>query len=268
MRKWAWFLAVGMGDLVLFLSALTGIGIGVAHVFGWLDSEWLRAHLQVLVLLVVSLILASSVVERRLHIEAIRRDLQLLHQSSNFGVRYFPDAESSERALLTSAQRATGSIFVVGAKSQNERYLGAIEEAVKRGQVRYYRLVDGTHITHQLHEHLSNLLNFPGLRMAWTPREKYANLCVTSSETILVLPSPRVAEFSAVALPGVDLARQYAEYLFDDFRNATELQSRDQLEVLCDQCSPSQDRAPTAIKDALRERSCPTERLESLGGLA
>ncbi len=245
---------VAVADAILVLSAVVGVGVPVAHFAGWLEQlPWLTERIPVLTLLVVSLVLIDVVLERRLRLEALLHNLAALQQSRELGVRYLPDAESAEATLVEVARRARQSIFAVGAKSHRQKYLNAVSKAVKEHKLMYYRLLEGLYITHQLHDHLAALINLPNVKIAWTPHEKYANLCVTESDTVLAFPSPWADRYSALALPGAEFAQRYTEYFVDAFAAAVIITSEQSLQVLCHTCGRTTERTPDGIAALLRK---------------
>lgn len=237
-----------VGDIILTVSALIGVAVPVAHFAGWLEKlPWVAERIPVFTLLVVSLVLIDVVLERRLRLETVLDNLASIQHSQQLGVRFLPDAATAEASLAEIARRATQSILAVGAESRHLQYLGAVSKAVRERKLTYYRLLEGLYMTHALDEHLATLVGLSNVRIGWTPHEKYANLCVTESETVLAFPSPWPDRYSALALPGAGFARQYTEYFFDAFAAATAVNDEQSLQALCHKCGPDTVRTPAGI---------------------
>jgi hypothetical protein len=241
-------IAVGVADTVLILSAILGVAITVAHFFGWLEHvPWLTERIPVLVLLVVSLVLLDVVLERRLRLERLAESVLALRRAHESGIHYLPDAESAEAATAEITQRARQTILAVGAKSKSTKYLSVVTEAAKTRKIPYHRLLEGLYITHEVHQHLAAVIEFPNVKVSWTPHDKFANLLVTENDTVLAFPSPWPDRYSALFLPGPDFARQYTEYFFAAFAAATPVGTKDELQGLCGKCGIGGTRTPKAI---------------------
>jgi hypothetical protein len=174
-----------VNDLVLFGSALLSAGVVLLDSLGVLDQiPWLAERIPILALLSISFLLASAVIERRTRIEKIQQTLDNIVSSFAFGAQYLDDAAAVTTQLERITRQANESLMALGAKSSAVKYLNSIREAVTQRQVIHHRLLDGDYISHELHEHLGELVGAPNVYLSWTPREKFGNFVVTENEAV------------------------------------------------------------------------------------
>lgn len=152
---------------------------------------------------------------------------------------YLSQASDVGEALVSSINSTRESIHALGARSSATKYLRAIEDAVLRRKVPYYRVLDGDEISHALHEHLRRLLtgNAPNVFIAWTRKEKYGNMTVTDACVVIAFPSPYTDRLSGLKLNGVELAAHYGRQILAIYGSdeSVKMGSLD-LEALCEEC--------------------------------
>jgi len=228
-----------INDFVLIGSAIVMISISLLDFMGLLEHiPWLSERVPIITLLSLSFLLASSVIERRTHIDKVQETLDNIVSSYTFGAQYLDDAESVMSQMERITLRANESIMSLGSKSRASSYLAAIREAVLQRRIIHYRLLDGEYIPHELHEHLIEIVHEPNVQIAWTPREKFGNLLVTENESVMVFPAPYIDKFSGLWLPGQTNSRRYTQYFLEVFSKSLPLRTENAIRVLCIECSP------------------------------
>lgn len=227
-----------INDIVLIGTALLLITITLLDFLGVLDQlDWLFSRVQVLTLLSLSFLLLSTVFERRSRLDTIQSTLNAIIANYTFGTRYLDDERAVVPELERAVSEANETIMALGAKSRASDYLEKIEEAVKQRDAIYYRLIDGTFIPHELHEHLERVIASPNVQISWTPREKFGNLTVTENECIIAFPAPYL-KFSGLLLPGQVNSRRYTQYFLEAFSKALPVRTEKALQALCNTCNP------------------------------
>ncbi len=243
-----------INDVVLVSSAIIAILVTLLDFLGVLDQiDWLSERVEIITLLSISLLLISIVLERRTHLDRIQETLDSLISSYTFGAQYLEDAETVVMQMERVTRRANESIMALGSKSRAIDYLKTIEEAVKHRKVIHYRLLDGTYIRHELHDHLINVIAEPNVNIAWTYREKFGNLVVTENECVLAFPAPYLNKFSGLWLPGESNSRRYTQYFLEVYSKCLAVRTNKSIEALCLECSPETAGKPVEIKRILEE---------------
>jgi hypothetical protein len=221
---------------------------------GMLDElPWLSKRVEILILLGLSFLLISLVLERKSRLDRIQNTLDNIVSTYVLGTQYLEDSRTVIGELERIARRADETIMSLGSKSSASGYLNAINEAIHQRDVIYYRLISGTHITHELHEHLRSVVHTANVQMAWTPKEKFGNLTVTEQECILVFPAPYQNQFSGLRLPGETNSRRYIQYFLEAFSKSFPVRTERSLEVMCEKCSPDTARDVEKIRKVISE---------------
>jgi hypothetical protein len=209
--------------------------------------------------------LVTVVIERAIRLDTIQATLDSILSKYMIGVQYLENLESVVSELERVARQADENIMALGARSTAPRYLEAIQDAVQRRKVIYYRLIDGTHIAHQLHEHLRIMLQSENVRIAWTPKEKFGNLTVTEDECIIAFPAPYRHKLSGLRLPGETNSRRWTQYFLEVFSQSQTISEEQSIEILCEKCSPTVERNPEEILRLLKQNQSKAMKGDSLG---
>ncbi|MCO5194535.1 MAG: hypothetical protein M9928_22855 [Anaerolineae bacterium] len=184
---------------------------------------------------------------------SIKSNLEGILATYTFGVQYLENAASVRSELEKAISRADDNVLSLGAKSQASEYLEAISEAIQKRQVIYHRLLNDSHIPHELHKHLQDVIDETDVQIGWTPKTKFANMTITEHESIIVLPAPSSDKFSAIKLPGKLNSHRYKRYFFEAFDQSISIRTDKGVEILCEECSPDTARNPVLIKKILLE---------------
>jgi len=243
-----------ISDIVLIGSAALLVGITLSHFVGLLDQDsWLTARFPTITLLAISFVLGATVIDRHYKLARIQRLLQQSIDTYVLGVQYLEDRSSVIGELEDMVRKADEFIMALGAKSTASPYLEGIASKVSSGQIIYYRLLTGHHITHGLHTHLDALLNRPDVHFAWNRSEKYGNLTVSEQQAIVALPTPYRNRFAGLKLPGERNGRLYSQYFHLAFRKSVPVRTKRAIQVLCEKCSPDTARDERQIEQILRD---------------
>lgn len=241
-----------VSDSVLIGAATLSIGISLLDFLGLLDSlPWLAKRVQIMILLSTSFLLLAIVVERKARLDTIQRSLDGLVANTTIGTKYMDDAESVLGELERAAHHATESIMALGGRAKESKYLNAIRDAVNYRHVIHYRLIDGTSIHHELHEHLLSIIDLPNVKIAWKERGRIGYLMVTENDCIMAFPAPYEERFSGLSLPGTQNCRKYTQYFLEDFSKCIPVEKSETLQALCIDCSPESAGNATAIREIL-----------------
>jgi hypothetical protein len=226
-----------LSDIVLIGAALLSIGVTLLDFLGVLDQvKWLSERVGILTLLSLSFLLVSIVIERKRRLDTIQNTLDNIIDTYILGAQYLDDSESVTTELERVVRQADEIVMALGARSRAVSYLKAIESAVSQRSVIYYRLLDSTDITHELHEHLQTLVHAPNVHIAWTPKEKFGNLTVTEHECVIAFPAPYRNKLSGLRLPGDTNSRRYTQYFLEVFSEGLPIRTEHSIEILCERC--------------------------------
>ena len=155
-------------------------------------------------------------------------------------VRYLPDPGTVNKELELIANRTKERIEVIGARSRRKPYLAAIEAAVIDRSVSYRRLLAGRYITHELHEHLSKLIDLPNVAFRTTPTEHLSYFTVTDNECLMLLPALRSDEFYGMWFGGPVHSGRFARYFWAIFgahnSDFSQVRTEGDLITLCEAC--------------------------------
>jgi hypothetical protein len=243
-----------ISDIVLIVSALLAVAITLLHFIGLLDQvKWLNARLPTITLLAISFVMFATVIDRHTKLARIERLLQQSMDTYVLGVQYLKDSSSVIAELQDMVRKAEEFIMALGAKSTATPYLQQITDRASSGEIIYYRLLTGDHITHNLHIHLDFLLNTPGVHIAWNRSEKYGNLTVSEQQAIVALPTPYWNKFAGIKLPGERNARLYSQYFLEALAKSVPVRTKRAIEALCETCSANTTRYEQQIEQILRD---------------
>ena len=169
-------------------------------------------------------------------IEALGLDLTL--------VKFLRTREAVHLALEQMISQTREQIRVVGGKSRGKQYLEAIERAVTERSISYHRLLTGPDITHELHEHLAELLGSPVVQIRTAGKVYFGHMTITDRDSLLLLPSARKEDFFALRFSGYVHSVRFTEYFSELFNvygtKSDRVEDMSTLARLCDTCSKRQ----------------------------
>ena len=155
--------------------------------------------------------------------------------------------------------KANEILMAVGAKSTATIYLQQVSRKVGSGDITYYRLLTGNHITHELHEHLGSLLGSPNVDVAWNYSEKFGTFTVSEDQVVLAIPSPYLSKFTGIVLPGSASSRLFTHLFLEAFHSSTPITGPKQLALLCEQCGPNTARTEKSLSELLEPQPAAIE---------
>ena len=118
-----------INDAVLFGSGGLASLVSLLDFLGVLDEiSWLSNRVNILILLCVSFLLISVVIERKTRLDVIQYTLDDIIKNYAFGAQYIQDAESVALELERIVRQADECVMAMGAKSRARGYLESIEE--------------------------------------------------------------------------------------------------------------------------------------------
>ena len=106
------------------------------------------------------------------------------------GTSLVREHENITQVLLEMVESAQRYIYAVGGRSRDGRVLAAIQRRVLLDEVRYVRIVTGSHIRHQLCDHLRLLMRtaLEATEMGYLPEEHFGNFLVTPDTAFIAIP--------------------------------------------------------------------------------
>ncbi len=234
-----------------FAAAVVGALYVALDPFGVLDHvPWLVDRIPRLTLFVVSS-LAAYVYWR---LWRLRASISRLGELVGRDFRYLPERRDVDSELV-EITRSAKWICAIGGRSTNERYLDLISDLVRDG-TSYRRLLTGEWITDAMHEHLRPLLETkpPNVKVRWTRKEKHGYWTITDAHAVLVMPSPKPAEYSALVTsePSIvdDRRTDFQEAFSEDTGDAT----LELLEYMCRDCDPDKVRNVYEMEEMVLRR--------------
>lgn len=249
-----------VGQVILILAAIVAVAAPIADLAGLLENvQWLRERIPTITLLAVGLLIAASIFDRRTVLARIETLLRRAVKSQALGVQYLPDRYSVLRRLEDTVSKANETLMAVGAKSTATIYLQQVSRKVASGDITYYRLLTGNHITHELHEHLGSLLGSPDVHVAWNYSEKFGTFTVSEDHVVLAIPSPHPSRFTGIMLPGSANSRLFTYLFLEAFRSSTPITGQQQLALLCQRCSPNAARTEKSLSELLEPQPAAIE---------
>lgn len=182
--------------------------------------------------------------ERDLRLSSAAKVVEAL--GFDFTLTRFLWSAATISAELEDMVKTTGNkIKVIGTRSRLTSYLSSIETAVEDRSVFYYRLLAGPSITHELHEHLSRLLDSPKVMIRRTPAAYFSHLTITDDECLLLLPAAQRDYLHGMRFSGYAHSLRFSDYfweVFDTFsREEDQVGNEKTLSDLCETCSTKFD---------------------------
>ncbi len=165
------------------------------------------------------------------------------------------------RELQVWVDGASQKLLALGAKSTAKAYLDRIGRKTKDGEVRYVRLLTGDHITHQLHEHLLNVIALPTASVGWNRSEKYGQMTISEHAVLLAIPTSHPTQFRGLKLEGPEHASLFSDVFWEALGVGITLRNSRSLELLCEDCGsgrPERDRLEEALTEIERGQETPT----------
>jgi hypothetical protein len=222
-------------DLLLCAIGLFSVVVSVESLVSPPKTVAGAGRLFSLMLTALGFLLIAAVIERRIRLDKLNHQIQELIVHLEPGSIYLSNSQQVSDALRRIVAACSENLLCIGALSSDRAYLRTIEEAVKRRNVSYYRVVNSDHIYHPMHEHLLALLANPNSHIRWVGREKYGNLTVTDKEAVLAFPSPQVEKLTGLLLSQPPLAAPYISLVFAVYA-ACEPVTESKLKKLCEKC--------------------------------
>jgi hypothetical protein len=242
-----------LASLLLWTVTVTVILISVSDLTGVLQVKWLENRFQTITLLAVGVVLLTVLVERHTSLSRLVLELTYLRRSALLRAEYLADSDRVVEELFALVDNADERILALGGKSTADPYLDRIGDKVTSGQITYSRLLTGDHITHELHQHLKELLSLETVTVAWTGREKYTSMTVSEKGAVLLFPTPHPKRFRGLRLEGAEHATHLGDVFRDAGSDSKKVTLPESLELLCENCGPD-----------IRDSALLSERLEKL----
>lgn len=233
------YVVVGIGILAV-LFVFTDVAFDILA-FLYPDVKFLSLSFLIpkLTLFVLGYLFVSMAIERRKRLDYIQATLDGIVNNYSLGAQYLETIQAVNTALERSIRQADETVMAMGSRSKAVKYLASIQDAIAERSIRYYRLLEGPEITHELCEHLRSVLPNDGVEIMWTHKEKFGNLTVTEHECIIAFPAPHENELSGLRLPGETNSRRYTRYFRDVFPKGLQVRTAKSVEALCPRCSPA-----------------------------
>jgi hypothetical protein len=228
-------IGLATSDLLLCAIGILSVIVSVRSALSPPKSVSGLDTLLTLVLVSLGLLMIAMVVERRLRLDRLNDQLKELATHLESDSKYLPDMQSVSKALRDIVQRCSENIFCIGALSSDRAYLKLIEDAVKNRDVIYYRVVDGDHIYHPMHQHLTALLRVKGVYIGYIDREKFGNMTVTDVGAVIAFPSPYVDKLTGLSLPDPSMISPYMQHVLVAY-GACSPMTEQKLTELCERC--------------------------------
>jgi hypothetical protein len=188
-----------------------------------------------LMLAALGLLLIAAVIERRVRLDKLSQQIQDLMVHLEPGSTYLADSRSISDALHKIVETCSETILCIGALSSDRDYLRAVEDAVKRREVPYYRVINSDHIYHPMHEHLLALMENPNTNIRWVEREKYGNITVTDKGAVLAFPSPYPDKLTGLLISLPSMVSPYIQLVLAVYA-VCEPVTESKLRELCEKC--------------------------------
>jgi hypothetical protein len=173
------YVMVGIAVLVLVFAFADLFFDALSLLFPNIKLISLSVCIPKITLFVLGYLFISIAIERRKRLDYIQATLDAIVNNYSLGAQYLENREAVNEALGRAVRQADETIMAMGSRSTAVKYLKGIQEAVVDRKVRYYRLIEGPEITHELCEHLKALVESESTQIIWTPKEKFGNLTVT-----------------------------------------------------------------------------------------
>ena len=230
-------IGLATSDLLLCVIGILSVVVSVRSILSPPKSITGLDTLLILVLVSLGLLMIAVVIERRVRLDALNDQLKNLTAQLEPDTKYLSDIESVSGVLRDIVQRCSENIFCIGALSSDKTYLKLIEDAVKKRDVIYYRVVDGDHIYHPMHQHLLALLAADKVYIGYIDREKYGNITVTDVGAVIAFPSPHVGKLTGLFLSNPSMTSPYMQHVLVAY-GACSPMTEEKLNDLCEKCRP------------------------------
>lgn len=219
-------------------AAFFVISLSVLDLTGLLEINWFYSNLQTVTLLAIGIVLLTSLLERHVTLEGLRTELAALSGSVSSGTQYLGDSDAARAALDQMVAKPTEKLLSLGGKSSGEPYLERIGTKAVAGEIRYDKLLTGSHITHELHEHLARLITSPMATIAWTYSEKYGLMTISDEMVVVAFPTPHPNRFRGLKLEGAGHVNNFSDIFWDAFKSeqCINIKCPQSLVFLCEKC--------------------------------
>lgn len=138
--------------------------------------------------------------------------------------------------LVSAVKNAKDYIFTIGGRSRNSEYLEAIENRMERGNIRYVRVITGSHIRHQLHVHLKNTMK--DIEAGYLLEERFGNLLATNDMTFIALQDPKKTNLNTIIkIKDSSIANVVREYIVELFGQSNTDLDNSFISRLCKKCA-------------------------------
>lgn len=256
-------IGLATSDLLLCVIGILSVIVSVRSIFSPPKSISGLDTLLTLVLVSLGLLMIAMVVERRLRLDRLNEQLEELTTRLEPDSKYLPDMQSVSSELRNIVRRSSENIFCIGALSSDKPYLKLIEDAVKGRDVIYYRVVDGDHIYHPMHQHLMALLAFNRVYIGYIDREKFGNMTVTDIGAVIAFPSPHVDKLTGLSLSDPSMTAPYMQHVLVAY-GACSPMTEQKLTELCERCRKDiQPTSPVAFRNPEKQKASPHETARS-----
>jgi hypothetical protein len=153
-------------------------------------------------------------------------------------------------AMLAATENAQQYVFVIGGRSRNDTYLKALANRVRRGDVRYVRVLTGDHIRHPLCVHMQEAWDC--MDIGYLPEDKYGGILATHDTVIVALQSSRVPALDkGLRIRDTAIASDYRAYVLELLGTANRTIDMNFVrQNLCKTCRPTGDAQPLSIATA------------------
>lgn len=180
---------------------------------------------------IVQSAIASVVAFRRYLLKP--KDSRLLKYSKNFSLIH--GQKNCINSMIKTVDEANDFIFTIGGRSRDVKYLNAIANRVKKGNVHHIRVITGNHILHNLCVHLRDLGKNADL--AYITEERFGNFLVTHDTTIIALQDAKKTNiYSILILKDTKVASEFRQYISGVFGQDNKTVDNTLIKSLCLSC--------------------------------
>ena len=231
-------IGLATSDLLLCAIGILSVVVSVRSLLSPPKSIAGLDTLLILVLVSLGLLMIAIVIERRVRLDTLNDQLKNLTTHLEPDTRYLSDIESVSGVLRNIVRRCSENILCIGALSSDKIYLKLIEDAVKKRDAIYYRVVDGDHIYHPMHQHLAALLAVDKVYIGYIDREKYGNITVTDIGAVIAFPSPHIGKLTGLFLSNPSMTSPYMQHVLVAYGACSPMTEK-KLNDLCEKCRPN-----------------------------
>ncbi len=203
----------------------------ILSLFGIFTFEDSTQQKRLFYFVIVQSAIASVVAFRRYLLKP--NDPNVLKHSKDFSLIH--GQENCINSMTKTVNEANDFIFTIGGRSRDEKYLNAISNRVKKGNVHHIRIITGNHILHDLCVHLRDLGK--NADVAYITEERFGNLLVTHDTTIIALQDTKKTYiYSILMLRDAKVASDFRQYISEVFGQANKTVDNTLIESLCLSC--------------------------------